>query len=125
LSITDPPPIHVWSWAWDIVNVCVWPLLDDVCLEMPPAPGVSTSLFWIVIVWVWALTFVELNVLEVAGGGGVVGLEHLDWVKAAKAPNAPRSPDTRKSFLVILTSFKAAGRFSVFSLLILNILAFL
>jgi hypothetical protein len=106
LSITDPPPIHVWSWAWDIVNVWVWPLLDEVCLEIPPAGGDSTSDFWIVIVWVWALTLVEVNIFEVDGGGGVVEPEHLDWTNAARAPNDPNSPVTRKFFLVMLTSFK-------------------
>jgi len=62
------------SSAWVIANVWVWPLLDEVCLEIPPAGGDSTSDFWIVIVWVWALTLVEVNIFEVDGGGGVVEL---------------------------------------------------
>jgi hypothetical protein len=95
------------SSIWVIANVCVCPA-DDVCLEMPPAPGVCTSDLSIVIEWVWALTLVELNVFEVDGGGGVVGLEHLDWTSAARAPNEPKSPVTRKYFLVMLASFKIA-----------------
>jgi hypothetical protein len=81
---------------------------------MPPAPGVCTSDLSIVIEWVWALTLVELKVFDVdGGGGGVVEPEHLDWVNAANAPIDPSNPVTRNSFLVILTSFRAAEKYSV------------
>jgi hypothetical protein len=84
----------------------VWPLLDEVCLEIPPAGGESTSVRWMVIVCVWPSTFVDVNDFWVVGGGGVVEPEHLDWTNAARAPNEPNSPVTRKFFLVMLISFK-------------------
>jgi len=49
---TVPPPWTVISWAWVIVKVCVCPEFEVVCLEMPPEGGLSTSLRFMVTLWV-------------------------------------------------------------------------
>lgn len=76
VTVTEPPPLTVISWAWVIVNECVWLEFDEVVFVIPAAGGVWTSALSIVTVWVWELLLVDVNVFDVPGLSGVVEFEH-------------------------------------------------
>jgi hypothetical protein len=65
--------------------------LFDVVFAIPPAGGVSTSVFWIVIEWVCPLLDDEVKALDVPPGGfGVV--EPLQLEKARATSTTAHSP---------------------------------
>jgi hypothetical protein len=85
------------------VKECVW-TADDVNREIPPVGGVSISDFWIVMVWVWPPTSVDVNTLELGSGlaGGAVVLllpPHDTWKNPSAA--AKKAIVTTRAGLVL------------------------
>jgi len=87
-----------------IVKVWVCPEFEDVCLEIPPDGGLSTSVRDMLTLWVWPASDEETKVWDVLSDGPdgepFPPPEQLLWVRAAQPKNPPAmADDLRKSRL--------------------------